>query len=247
MEDMRKFWDDREALGPVASVFDPNDSRGHKFEYVSLVEKKAISKALSDMSPASTILDFGCGTGNLIKMFSDSDYRFTGVDISINMLKYCHRHLLKKPVLFVQYDGESLPFPNNSFDVCVTNGVLVYLSKTEQFLSTLKEINRVLKPGGRLIASEHTRRREVYQPKRMKFLRSSENIIKLISRAGFCLKESRSFRRGHFPLIYLIRYGFVHTKMFPYIARLESLLGKVFGQPFFDYADTIFIAEKPSD
>lgn len=247
MEEMRKFWDEREALGPIASVADPNDSLGHKFEYVSLVDKTAISGALSDMSPTSRILDFGCGTGNLINMFSDTDYRFTGVDISINMLKYCHRHGSRKPVLYVQYDGKSLPFPDHSFDVCITNGVLIYLTETEQFLNTLKEINRVLKPGGRLIASEHTRRREVYHSKRKNLLRSSKNILKLVSESGFSVMSSRVIRRGHFPLIYLIRYGLVHRKMFPCIARLESLMGRIFGQPFIDYANTLFIAEKPSD
>ena len=246
MESLREYWDNRVGLGPVRAVADPNDKKGYKYKYVSSLESGAILSALSGIPAASTVLDFGCGTGNLSKIISDENLRITGVDISLNMLKYAHRHSFRNPALFVQYDGDGLPFNSNCFDACVTCGVLVYLTEKDHFLRVLNEIRRVLKPGAKLLALEQTGLRTVSEPSRRKLQRSAKEFQEILSEAGFIIREKKIIRRGHFPLIYPIRYGLLPSVAFPLLGRLESLWGRVFGQPFFDYAITLFIVEKPS-
>ena len=49
---------------------------------------------------------------------------------------------------FKAADAMNLPFPDSSFDVVLSNGLLCFLKEPEK---ALMEMNRVLKPGGRLV------------------------------------------------------------------------------------------------
>ena len=99
--------------------------------------------------------------------------------------------------------------------------------------TALGEIRRILKPGGRLVSVE-----QVY---------SVQGFTRLLTMSGFRHKETKILRRGHFPLIYMIRYGAVPFVFFSYIGRIEAFIGKIFKEVCFDYADTMFVMEKPSD
>jgi SAM-dependent methyltransferase len=245
IKESREYWDEMAQHGPDASVADPYDNRGSKNKYVDLIESQAILDALADIPPSARILDFGCGSGNISKKLDDIGYRPVGVDISFNLLKYTHRHEFRGAVLFVQYDGRNLPHRAGSFDACVTNGVLQFVLDNGLLHRTLDDIFRVLKPGGRLVASDHTHRNSVYQPQKKKVMRSEKEIVELLSRSGFRIKESNVVRRGHFPWIYLIRYGLIPSFLLPYLGKIEILWGKLFGHPIFDYANTVIVAEKP--
>lgn len=243
MKDIRRYWDEMAKYGPEASVIDPNDRKGYKNRYIAFLRDRAILKALSDIPQPARILDFGCGSGNLSKTLADNGYRPVGVDISRNLLRSAQRHKLMHS-LFIQYDGRHLPFPSNSFDACVTYGVLIHLTDADSFCRVLEEIYRVLKPGGRLIAIEQVCRKNIFKPDEMKLQRSANEFLQLFMGTGFHIRESRIIRRGHFPLIYAIRYGLVTNQFFPYIGKAEDILGKVFKRVRFDYADTVFVSEK---
>lgn len=92
------------------------------------------------------ILDAGCGEGitleKLTKLFPDR--RVVGVDTEPENLEICKRHNL--PV----QDGSlyALPFADASFDTVLFSEVIEHLDMPEKALS---EINRVLRPGGRVI------------------------------------------------------------------------------------------------
>lgn len=246
MNNLKKYWDELSRVGPERSVIDPNDKKGYKNKYISFLRDQYILKYLDGISRSSRILDFGCGSGNLSKTLVDNGYKSIGIDISFDLLKYAKRHALEKSSLFVQYDGNSLPFPSNSFDACVIYGVLIYLTDSELFRTTLQELNRVLKPGGLLIAIEQTRRKSTLKLTEMKCQRSEGEVLQLLEEAYFFNLESCIIRRGHFPLIYAIRYGFVPPIFFPLIVRIEAFCGEVFGTTYWDYADTVFLAEKPA-
>lgn len=89
------------------------------------------------------ILDFGCGTGVLQEEF---EKRFNakgfGIDVSKKAISYCKKRGLNRIKLF---DGNTIPFKDQSFDLVTAIDVLEHI---EDDLGALKEIKRVLKKGG---------------------------------------------------------------------------------------------------
>lgn len=96
------------------------------------------------------ILDAGCGSGPLSAALRDRGADVTGIDASAGMLSLARRRLGDDAALHVADLSDPLPFADGAFDDVVSSLVLHYL---EDWGPTLAEIRRVLKPGGRLIAS----------------------------------------------------------------------------------------------
>ncbi|HEY2057114.1 MAG TPA: class I SAM-dependent methyltransferase, partial [Amycolatopsis sp.] len=96
------------------------------------------------------ILDAGCGSGPLFAALRDRGAVVTGVDASAGMLELARRRLGTDTDLRVADLADPLPFPDGAFDDVVASLVLHYL---EDWGPTLTELRRVLRPGGRLIAS----------------------------------------------------------------------------------------------
>ncbi|MGA4541415.1 class I SAM-dependent DNA methyltransferase [Uniformispora flossi] len=96
------------------------------------------------------ILDAGCGAGPLSAALRDRGAVVTGIDASAGMLALARRRLGDDADLHVADLRDPLPFPDAAFDDVVASLVLHYL---EDWGPTLAELRRVLKSGGRLIAS----------------------------------------------------------------------------------------------
>ncbi|MFB7110802.1 class I SAM-dependent methyltransferase [Streptomyces sp. NPDC056291] len=96
------------------------------------------------------ILDAGCGSGPLSAALRDRGAVVTGVDASAGMLALARRRLGNDVALHLADLSDPLPFDDGAFDDVVASLVLHYL---EDWGPTLAEIRRVLRPGGRLIAS----------------------------------------------------------------------------------------------
>src|SRR5690349_5172965 len=96
------------------------------------------------------ILDAGCGSGPLFASLRDRGALVTGFDSSAGMLEQARRRLGDDADLMVADLGRPLPFADGAFDYVIASLVLHYL---EDWGPALAELPRVLKPGGRLIAS----------------------------------------------------------------------------------------------
>ncbi|MEU7638957.1 class I SAM-dependent methyltransferase [Streptomyces sp. NPDC039016] len=99
------------------------------------------------------ILDAGCGSGPLSAALRDRGAVVTGIDASARMVALARQRLGADAALHVGDLSDHLPFADGAFDDVVASLVLHYL---EDWVPTLAELRRVLRPGGRLIASvEH--------------------------------------------------------------------------------------------
>ncbi|WP_031155013.1 class I SAM-dependent methyltransferase [Streptomyces erythrochromogenes] len=96
------------------------------------------------------ILDVGCGSGALFAALRDRGAVVSGFDTSAGMLELARRRLGDGAELQVADLGSPLPYADDTFDDVTASLVLHYL---EDWGPALAELRRVLRPGGRLIAS----------------------------------------------------------------------------------------------
>jgi demethylmenaquinone methyltransferase/2-methoxy-6-polyprenyl-1,4-benzoquinol methylase len=109
--------------------------------------------------PGSRVLDACCGTGDLAVAAERAGGQVIGVDFSEEMLARARKK--SSTVEWVQGDVMALPFESGSFDVVTVGFGVRNLADLE---SGLRELARVLVPGGRLACLEITRPRGVLRP-----------------------------------------------------------------------------------
>jgi ubiquinone/menaquinone biosynthesis C-methylase UbiE len=99
-----------------------------------------------------SILDFGCGPGNDLVGFGvmSKPRRLVGVDISSSSLAEAEDrlalHEIPAELVRVDVEQEKLPFEDGSFDLVHSSGVLHHMEAPQ---AALRELRRVLRPGGR--------------------------------------------------------------------------------------------------
>jgi demethylmenaquinone methyltransferase / 2-methoxy-6-polyprenyl-1,4-benzoquinol methylase len=109
--------------------------------------------------PGDRVLDSCCGTGDLAIAAAEAGGKVTGIDFSKPMLE---RARMKAPELeWIEGDALTLPFADASFDAATVGFGVRNLSELDK---GLRELRRVLRPGGRLAVLEITRPRGVLAP-----------------------------------------------------------------------------------
>ncbi|MGH9353853.1 MAG: class I SAM-dependent methyltransferase [Terriglobia bacterium] len=106
----------------------------------------ALEMLESKAPPGAKVLDVGCGAGQLVGELMRRGYEAWGVDVSEAMVGYAREHY--QIDRFRAADIENLPFPDGTFDAVMCLGVMEYLNQDE---AALREMRRVLKPGGRAV------------------------------------------------------------------------------------------------
>ena len=159
-------------------------ARGHKKFYKNAL--KAINPKKDDK-----YLEIGFGSGIFIKKYMSHVSKIAGIDYSEDMVKLAsniNRKLVESgKAEFKQGYASSLPWDDNEFTVVAAIEVFFFLNETEK---TLKEIFRILKPGGRLIIEMGFNKDDGVDHKRIikkmnLKLYSGEEMKKLLKNAGF--------------------------------------------------------------
>lgn len=92
-----------------------------------------------------TLLDFGCGTGLLVREFLKRGYEAYGCDFDHSLPRAGENNSLASRLRPISTSPYRLPFPDDSLDVVVSTSVLEHIYEKRK---AFEEIHRVLKPGG---------------------------------------------------------------------------------------------------
>lgn len=110
----------------------------------------AILRSYVGVMPEDDVLEIGCGYGRHLGRIADATCSVVGLDIHSSPLKEGRRLLADRPnVKFVEGDGQTLPFPEDSFSLVFAFNTMQHLLRI-QVAGYLAETFRVLRRGGRL-------------------------------------------------------------------------------------------------
>ena len=150
-ERVRAFWQ----ANPCGTKF--SDAEPGTRLFYERVEEHRYSKewhipAAADFAAARglRVLEIGCGLGTDGAQFARAGADYTGVDLTDAAVSLARRRfeLFDLPGKFRTADAENLDFPEESFDLVYSHGVLHHTPDTA---AAVREIRRVLRPGGRAI------------------------------------------------------------------------------------------------
>ncbi len=122
-----------------------------------VAESKRQSHELLELTPGDSVLDVGCGWGGDVRALAaivGSGGRAVGVDASARAIAHA-RLEMSDGMEFAVADAADLPFADATFDACRTERALQH---TEQPRQALREMARVTRPGGAIVATESTMR-----------------------------------------------------------------------------------------
>lgn len=159
-ESVKPYSEEGSKTQQIATMF---DNIAHRYDFLNrslsmgidiIWRKKAIAQ-LKEIQP-KTILDVATGTGDFaLEAMSLNPDKITGVDISVGMLDLGKEKIAKKNlsdrIEMVVGDSENLPFEDNTYDAAT---VAFGVRNFENLQKGLADINRVLRPGGKLVVLE---------------------------------------------------------------------------------------------
>lgn len=129
-----------------ADGYEGSTSAAHSF----VVRRARVYELLAGR-PGGVLLDVGCGPGVTVADLTAKGFEFHGVDIAPVMIAECERRYGHLPSAHFSVGViERLNFPDAFFDVVVAMGVVEYVDDDDV---AIKEMARVLKPGGSIIVT----------------------------------------------------------------------------------------------
>jgi 2-polyprenyl-3-methyl-5-hydroxy-6-metoxy-1,4-benzoquinol methylase len=113
------------------------------FEFLDQIRAQEIAGVVAVLGqPPAQVLEIGAGPGVQAKYLADLGFAVKAIDLAGSQ----YEPLRVFPV--TDYDGRTIPFADNSFDVIFSSHVVMHIVDVAGFN---KEVQRVLKPGGRVV------------------------------------------------------------------------------------------------
>jgi ubiquinone/menaquinone biosynthesis C-methylase UbiE len=124
-----------------------------------------------------SVLEVGCGLGTDGAQFAKAGANYTGIDLTDAAVDLARRRfeLFDLPGTFRVADAETLDFPDNSFDIVYSHGVLHHTPDTA---AAVREIHRVLRPGGKAVVMLYHRDSYNYRINISMLRRAGVNLLK---------------------------------------------------------------------
>ena len=128
----------------IYARFKDGNEKNRVMQYLSLLEIKNEDK----------VIEISIGTGRNIKYLNPLAH-FYGVDISLGMLKRCQKNMrrLKRNIILLQSEAESLPINNETFDVVFSAGGFNFFNDPGK---AILEMLRIAKKGAKLLITDET-------------------------------------------------------------------------------------------
>jgi SAM-dependent methyltransferase len=118
--------------------------------------RSAMASAGVQMEDLTSVLDFGCGCGRVLRHWRQLPARIHGTDLNAGLVSWCRRHLR-----FAELSRNALDPPlaygDDAFDLVYALSVFTHLDERRQ-AAWIAELRRVVRPGGHLLLTTHGRR-----------------------------------------------------------------------------------------
>lgn len=148
----QSFWNDKARTVQGAMIAVDGSADEPTLAATGRYTARQVCAAL-EIQPTDRVLELGCGVGRIGSFVAEQCAAWHGVDISPNMVEVARDRLSSLPEGRVRLDALSRtrlePCADASYDKAYCVAVFIHMDK-EDFLIYLRELFRVLKPGGRL-------------------------------------------------------------------------------------------------
>jgi tRNA (uracil-5-)-methyltransferase TRM9 len=207
-------------IAPKIEVFDKMAPGWYSFRHYSIFRPEL--EELAVRWQKGRLLNVGCGHGADFLPFKDG-FELYGVDFSAGMIAQAVRYSRKfgLKVKLQVADARALPFDDDTFDWAIAVATYHHLQGKDEQVKALKELRRVMKPGGEAFLTVWNRcqprfwskGRETAVPWKAKgeivqryyYLFTYGEFEGLVKKAGFRLLKSFPERSYHLPIKYFSR------------------------------------------
>lgn len=230
-------WSERAKLGGLNAVLSPEGSP-HRNLFLHGTGSFGANHALSLLSPKSSIIDFGCGTGRFTRLFASHGHKVLGTEITPEMIAEAHKEGSSPDYSYVLTNGISIPAEDGSQDAVWCCGVLRYslLVDNPVYDKIVAEMLRVLRPGGFVINVE------MYVDK------PAETFTRDFEAAGFLTREVRVLQRREGKLEQFFDIELWPAPWFETLGKINARLRYHLDNPRRPWAglrDYFFVWQKP--
>ncbi len=166
LSDLEDFWDEKARASGADSLKAVCLDTAEENSCIDRVQHALARSAMDrirrirDLTGAA-VLDYGCGIGRWVDFLRARGCRYTGVDLSSDMLAMARRRL--PDAEFRKVDGRAIPYGDNSVDL-IWSIAVVHHNPPERQEQMIAEFARALRDGGMLVLFEGVGRSHLSEP-----------------------------------------------------------------------------------